>query len=189
MGIHEEAIKLSILSCQEHIASKYAMGLYGNTMVCPLYAFTVAQGRSRSAAVVFMNLVIKRGLPVLAAFLLLTARRPSLVPMKRSLWRWLRRRDKMAASAPKDSVDGTPNSLSSVPEDLQVSHRAFVLEFDTCKQVRRCPWARLVPSGTPHSRLHANLQPHTTRLIPSSRCPPQPNIRPSGLRRPLKYGQ
>jgi hypothetical protein len=38
-AINTRQFPFSILACQEHLASKYAIGLYGNTMVYPAEIF------------------------------------------------------------------------------------------------------------------------------------------------------
>ncbi len=79
-----------------------------------------AMGRSRSAAVILLYLVLHRGLPLLSALVLLRARRPIACPNEAF----------MAALVATEEVANAPNSASSVPEDLQLSQYALVRQFE-----------------------------------------------------------
>lgn len=82
-----------------------------------------AMGRSRSAAVVAMHLVLNRGLPLLAALALLKARRPVASPNEAFIAALVATEEVAAAAS-------TGSHLCSVPDDLQLSHHALVRAFD-----------------------------------------------------------
>ena len=97
-------------------------------------------GRSRSAAVILLYLVLHRGMPLLSALVLLRARRPIACPNEGF----------MAAVVATEEVANAPNSASSVPEDLQLSQYALVREFE---MQRGAP----LPAGSTRSKWDAAL--------------------------------
>jgi hypothetical protein len=80
-----------------------------------------AFGRSRSAAVVVMYLILYRGLSLLAALVLLRARRPITLPNEAFTAALIASEEVAAASSSK---------VSSVPEDLQLTQYALIREFN-----------------------------------------------------------
>lgn len=84
-----------------------------------------AMGRSRSAAVVAMHLVLNRGLPLLSALVLLKARRPVASPNEAFIAALVATEEVASAASTH-----TGSHLCSVPDDLQLSHYALVRAFD-----------------------------------------------------------
>ena len=90
-----------------------------------------AFGRSRSAAVVAMHLVLNRGLPLLAALVLLRARRPITLPNQAFTAALIATEEATAsAAAPKAAADGARHDSGSVPDDLQLTQYALVRQFN-----------------------------------------------------------
>lgn len=108
-----------------------AMDPAGGPQAHPVVYVHCAMGRSRSAAVVLMHLVLNRGMSLLAALVLLRARRPVACPNEAFIAALVATEEvTSAAIALTDGSDGSPNYASTVPGDLQLSHYALVRQFD-----------------------------------------------------------